>query len=509
MKPINRIYTASAIVSICGITFQVLLGALGSYTFGDGVRQYAFTIGFFLSGMGIGSALSERVIKHLIERFIVVELIIGTVGGFSSFVLFWVLAYSDYEAGQVMLFAMTILIGMLTGLELPILIRRASEIGEQLNRSTARVLFSDYAGSLIGAVGFALLLRPWLGMIKTAFLIGLINLAVAMWMVFSFRGELRRPRWLQSAALSLMALMMLGFLFGEQYAFGFEQKLYRDPIVRSFDTPYQRVVLTKEQDTVRLYLNGNIQFSSSDEYRYHESLVHPAMSATSHHDQILVLGGGDGMAVRELLKYEDVERITVVDLDEQFVSFAMEEPLMQSLHEQSLQSPKVRLKHMDAFEFLKEDNHLYDVVIVDLPDPNNESLNKLYTVHFYQLLRNHLHPDGFAAIQATSPLFAVKAYWTIDATLQEAGLKTMNYHADIPSFGDWGFILASRKQLSPEELTVQVPTRYLTNEVIPALFRFGKDQDNVTDSGEQLPVEPNTLNHPTLLHVYQEAWQNY
>lgn len=508
--PIDKIYWASAIVSICGITFQVLLGALGSYTLGDSVKQYAFTIGLFLSGMGVGSFASEKVMTRLMERFVQIELLIGTVGGTSSFLLFYVIAFHDYATAQWFLYSLTFLIGGLTGLELPLLIRRASEIGEKLNRSTARVLFSDYAGSLLGAVGFALLLRPWFGLIKTAFLIGTVNIAVALWMVYAFRAELRFRRLYAAMGTALFVLLSAGFLFGEDYAYGFEQKMYRDQIVRAFDTPYQRVILTKEGEDVRLYLNGNIQFSSSDEYRYHESLVHPTASLAEHRDHVLVLGGGDGLAVRELLKYPDIGRIVLVDLDRELVEFSKTDPLMTELNEGALENPKVKIVNRDAFRFLQEDRGFYDVILADLPDPNNESLNKLYTREFYGLMKQRLAPGGYAAVQATSPLFARKAYWSIDRTLEAAGFHTANYHVDIPSFGNWGFILASREPVDPQTIEVRVPTRFLSGEVIPGLFTFGKDENgDIRENGKPVRIRENTLNRPVLIEYYQSAWQRF
>lgn len=510
MTKVSKIYMASAIVSICGITFQVLLGALGSYTLGDSVKQYAFTIGLFLSGMGIGSFLSERVMKNLMDRFIQIEFAVAIVGGFSSFLLFYILAFHDYVTGQLYLYGITVIIGALTGLELPILIRRASEIGEKLNRSTARVLFSDYAGSLIGAIGFVLLLRPWLGLIKTAFLIGFINLLVALWMVYTFRNEIKRAALYRALGIMFAFILFAGFLFGENYAYGFEQKLYRDQIVRAIETKYQRVIVTKEGDITQLYLNGNIQFSSADEYRYHESLVHPAMSLADHHDQVLILGGGDGIVMRELLKYEDLGRVTLVDLDKQFVDFARNDPLLHKVNQGALENEKLRIKYEDAFQFLLKDNSMYDVIIVDLPDPNNEGLNKLYTVEFYSLIKKHLAPGGYTSIQSTSPLFATKAYWTINESVNAAGLYTENYHVDVPSFGNWGFTLASRDPIHIDKITLSVETEYLSDSLIPGLFEFGKDEDDyILENDKVFKPVPNTMNRPVLLQLYNDAWKYY
>ncbi|MBD0378900.1 polyamine aminopropyltransferase [Paenibacillus sedimenti] len=507
---LRKLYISSAIVSICGIIFEVLLGAAGSYTFGDSVKQYALTIGLFLSGMGIGSAFSERLAHALVSKFIQIELAIALVGGFSSFWLFYCLSHFDPVTAQMYLFAVTLIIGGLTGVELPILIRKANEIGLQLNKSAARILFFDYAGSLIGAVCFVIWLRPWLGLIKSAFFIGLINAGVALWLILSFRRELQRFRLLLAAGFICLVLLAAGFLLGEQLASDWEKKLYRDPVIRAFQSKYQRIIVTKAQDDLRLYLNGNLQFSSSDEYRYHEALVHPLMSSLDVRRKVLVLGGGDGLALREICKYEDVEHVTLVDLDKEMVEFSANDPLMTKLNQRSLSSSKMQLVYDDAFQFLIAQPEKYDAIIVDLPDPNNEALNKLYTSEFYRLVQSHLTENGAAGIQATSPLFATKAYWSISKTIESTGLFVNNYHAEIPSFGSWGFVLASKYPMNPNKLRIQVETKYLHNNMLPSLFHFGKDEDNdLIEEGKPFNLQINTMNRPVLLDYYYEGWRNY
>jgi spermidine synthase len=506
----NRIYWASGIVSISGIIFEVLFGALGSYILGDGVKQYTLTISLFLTGMGIGAALSERVMKQLISAFIWIELVIAIIGGFSAFLLFGVTAYLAQSSDAFFLYSVTLIIGALTGLELPILIRKANEIGISINKSTARVLFSDYAGGLIGGLTFVFLLRPQFGLVKTAFLVALVNAAVSIWMIYTFRHELKHFKRYAMSGGVIFTLLIAGVLFGEEMAFSFEQKLYRDPIVFSEDTAYQRIVITKEQGDTRLFLNGSLQFSSSDEYRYHETLVHPTMALANPAKNVLILGGGDGLAVRELLKYKDIENITVVDLDPRMVEIFKTQPDLVKLNKEAFFDERVNVVNEDAFQFMKQTESWYDVILVDLPDPNDESLNKLYTFEFYSLLRNHLNPEGAIMVQATSPVFAREVYWTIDKSIEETGLYTENLHVDIPSFGNWGFVLASRKELDLQNATITVPTQYLTSDLLSSFTRFGKDEDqNIIKDGEKVILRPNTLIRPVLIEMYEKAWENY
>jgi spermidine synthase len=507
----NAIYWASGIVSICGIIFEVLFGAIGSYILGDGVKQYTLTISLFLTGMGIGASLSEHVTKNLLISFVWIEYAIALIGGFSSFLLFGINAYLSSGTDALFLYTITLLVGTLTGVELPILIRKANEIGVTLNKSTARVLFSDYAGGLIGGLLFVYYLRPELGMVKTAFFVALINVSVALWVLFYFRKELSHVKVHGLAGALLFVIIFGGLLFGEQAAFSFEQKMYRDPIVLAKDSNYQRIIVTKEQGDVRLFLDGQLQFSSSDEYRYHEMLVHPAMITSMSHENILVLGGGDGLAVRELLKYDTVTSITLVDLDPQIVELAKSHPEFIKLNQHSLTDHRVKIIHQDAFEFIENESDVYDVIIVDLPDPNNEGLNKLYTVEFYSLLRNHLMPGGSLIVQATSPVFAVEVYWTINHTIQATNLHTENLHLDIPSFGNWGFVLAKREPFNLNNKEVEVETKYLTKKTLLASTSFGKDEDEfiTNNNGEQINLEVNSLVRPILIEKYEKAWLNY
>ncbi|HET7626801.1 MAG TPA: polyamine aminopropyltransferase [Bacillales bacterium] len=510
LKKVKRIYWASGIVSICGIIFEVLFGALGSYVLGDGVKQYTITISLFLTGMGIGAFLSEKVLSRLMNVFIWVEFAVALIGGFSALFMFGASAYLPAGTDALYLYVVILLVGVLTGLELPILIRKANEIGVAVNKSTARVLFSDYAGGLIGGILFILWLRPAFGLVKTAFLVAVANAAVALWTVITFRDEIKRPRTYGTIGVLVLLLLTTGAFLGDEAAFSFEQKLYRDPIIFSEDSQYQHIVMTKEQGDLRLYLNGNLQFSSVDEFRYHEVLVHPAMALADEPHDVLILGGGDGLAAREVLKYKSVHQLTLVDLDPAMTHLAKTDPMLTALNHDSLHDPRVSVIHEDAFQYLKTNRGLYDVILIDLPDPNSISLNKLYSREFYELVRNHLAPTGAMMVQATSPVFATKVYWTINKTVESADLYTQNLHVDVPSFGNWGFVFAARHPFQVKAWQIPVKTRFLKSSMIPSLTKFGKDEDaDIVDDGERYVFQPNTLSHPNLIRLYQQAWRHY
>ncbi len=272
-----------------------------------------------------------------------------------------------------------------------------------------------------------------------------------------------------------------------------------DTVIFAKSTPYQRIVLTQAKHHFQLFLNGNLQFSSADEYRYHEALVHPAMSLAQEARRVLVLGGGDGLAVREILKYAQVSEIVLVDLDSEMTRLAVQNIALRTLNEGSLLSPRVHVVNADAFVWLGAGKDLFDVAFVDFPDPHNFSLGKLYSRYFYSLLLRRLDPAGVAAVQTTSPLMARRSFWCISRTLEAAGFHVLPYHALVPSFGEWGFALASRQPTAPPA-RVRADLRYLDDATLRSLFVLGPDM-------APLATDINRLDNQVLVRYYEEEWR--
>jgi spermidine synthase len=490
------------IIAICGIIYELIIGAISSYLLGDSVKQYSITIGLFMSAMGIGSYITKRFKHDLFDVFVVIELLIGLVGGISAILLF--AAYGYTKMYLIVMYVTIIIIGVLVGLEIPILTRIIEEKENNLRMTIANVLSFDYIGALIGSLAFPLILLPYLGHIKTSFLVGFINILVANFIVLKYKEHIKRIKVLKFIALCFTLIIIVGFFTADSTANKIEDSFYRDQIIYRNQTKYQRMVVTKHRDDLRLFLDGNVQFSSQDEYRYHESLIHPAMTLATNHKNILILGGGDGLAAREILKYEDVEKITLVDLDKEVVDYCKTNPLIKSLNNKSLENEKLNVINQDAYKFLENTNEKYDVVIVDLPDPNNESLNKLYTNLFYRLIYRKLEDGGMIAVQSTSPYYASEAYWCIRKTVESEGFYTSGYHLFVPSFGDWGFTLASNKEFKEDNIKLSVPTKYLNEEIVKALFVFGNDEKKYQEK-----VQINSLTNPILFSYYQKAWDSY
>jgi spermidine synthase len=280
-----------------------------------------------------------------------------------------------------------------------------------------------------------------------------------------------------------------------------EQAQYPGATVFARSTPYQRIVVTRQADDIRLFLNGNLQFSSRDEYRYHEALVHPIMAAIGQPRRVLVLGGGDGLAVREILRYPSVSAVTLVDLDPEMTALFSRTAFLAALNQHSLTSPKVRIINADAFVWLRNTHEVFDAIVVDFPDPSNYSVGKLFSVTFYRLLDTALAPDGWAVIQSTSPLVAPRAFWCVEHTLQTAGLVTAAYHAFVPSFGEWGFVLAGHRQFAPPTL-LPAGLRFLTSEGLAQMFEFPPDMRRV-------PTEVNRLDNQVLVRYFETEWGHY
>ncbi|QIL45362.1 polyamine aminopropyltransferase [Acidovorax sp. HDW3] len=484
------------VIAACGLLYELAAGALASYLLGDSILQFSTVIGTYLFAMGIGSWLSRYLERQLAAHFLRIELLVALIGGALPATLFIANAYAP-GVFRPLLYGLVLLVGTLVGLEIP-LVMRILKRNVQLKDLVSQVLTFDYLGALAVSLAFPLLLVPQLGLIRTGLLFGLLNALVAVWALWLFRHELRR--WRAHALASALVLLLLGAGMGAadhitQLA---EERFYQTPIVSARSTPYQRIVVTQSRQGLRLYLNGNLQFAESDEYRYHEALVHPAMAAHGAPKKVAVLGGGDGMAVREILKYPSVESVTLVELDPAMTALFANDPALRRLNADALRSPKLHIHNADAFQWLQETREVFDVIVVDFPDPTNFAIGKLYSTSFYALLDEHLAASGYAVIQSTSPLIARSSFWTVVSTLEAVGLRTTPYHTHVPSFGEWGFVLASHRPWQPP---AQLPPglRFLDPDTLAQLLHFPPDMARV-------PTEVNRLSNQTLVYTYEREW---
>ena len=510
------------ILSACAILYELLISTVSTYLLGSSVLHFSITIGLFLSFLGVGAWLSKYLNEPLLSKFILIELLLGLFGGFSALILYLGNAYFNTYYG--LLFSTTALIGTLAGMEIPLLTRMLEKT-DSLRSLIAHVLTFDYLGALIASLLFPLLFLPLFGTMRTAFIVGLINWSIAIFNLLFFKNELKKAFTLKVLSVLTGIALAVGF-FTSFELMGFADALaYQDNIILTKQTPYQRLVLTQWNDDTRLFLNGNLQFSSVDEYRYHEALVFiPLAIAQKRQMNILILGGGDGLALRDVWKMDAfftknnpdhaIDSVDLVDLDKDMVDLARTNPLFTKLNASALDHPKVRCHYTDAFVFVKKNTKRYDVIIIDLPDPTDPALGKLYSREFYTMLRQSIAADGLIITQSTSPFFAREPFWCIHHTLEAVFPSVIPYHVQVPSFGDWGFNVAfanASSQHTLEAINLRlteaisspfIETRFLTKKNINACFGFDKDTD-------EIPTPVNTLENMSLVQLYERSYRKF
>ncbi len=494
-RQIGILLISILIVALCGIAYELIIGTISSYLLGNSVYQFSLTIGLFMFAMGIGSYMSKWLMNNLLTNFVLIEILVSLVGGLSSIVLFMAFPMMTVVYTTIM-YLLIIIIGTLVGLEIPILTRILSQ-KESIRASIAHVLSLDYLGALIGSILFPLFLLPQLGLMRSSFAIGLINGATAVVNTWFFRDQLKQYRLLNAVAIGSVLLMIILTGTATRLSSYAEQHLYHDQIIFQKQSPYQRIVYTESivSGEHRLFIDGHIQFSDRDEYRYHEALVHPVMSSPGSRGNILILGGGDGMVAREVLKYAEVTTIHLVDLDKAITDLCSTFPEITRLNNHSLSDPKVEIYNQDAFTFINQPGMLYDRVTIDLPDPHNEVLNKLYSREFYTMIHKRMAQGGLLVSQSSSPFHTRKTFWCIGHTLNQAGFGTHSYQITVPSFGIWGFHIGSPTGVAPNSFVIRPATRYITDKIMASASIFGKDINQV-----KTPV--NTIMEPKLYHLY-------
>lgn len=490
------------VIATTGLAYELTLGALASYYLGDTVTVFSLVVGGYLSALGLGAYLSRFVGERLGVVFVDVQLSVALLGGLSVTAAMFCYAYTAFFPALLCL--LVIALGTLVGIELPLLLRLLEQ-RLSFRELVARALGVDYIGALLGSVGFSLLLLPRLGLVRTSLLLGALDAlsAFASCLVLSsgdatLQQALKRRR---AGALLLLAALLVLLGFGGRIGDLADAASFRGRVVHTETSRFQRIVLTQVGEHFELYLNGHLQFSSHDERRYHELLVHPAMSAAKAPRRVFIGGGGDGLALREVLGYAEVQQVLLVDLDRQVTTLARREPLS-GLNRGALDSPKVRVENQDAFSALRESDQTFDVAILDFPDPSSYTVGKLFSLELYRALQARLAPDGVAVVQATSPLFARGSYWTIVRTLEAAGLSVLPYHGFVPSFGEWGFVLAAPRPLTPPVLRAPGPLTFVSPELLEKSFAFPPDMARV-----DAPI--NRLDNQALVSRYVEEWGRF
>ncbi|MFF4318316.1 polyamine aminopropyltransferase [Streptomyces sp. NPDC001568] len=501
------------VCAACGLVYELELLALGSYLIGDSVTQASVVLSVMVFAMGVGSLLAKRLRGRPALGFAAIEAALALLGGFSAMALY--ASFAWLGESRTALVGFSFAIGVLIGAEIPLLMVLIQRIRRQdAGGAVADLFAADYVGALVGGLAFPFLLLPMLGQLNGVMLTGTVNaLAGGGLVLWLFRRDLSpRCRWLLIATNAVvLAALGSATLLADDFERLARRAVYGGEVRVAVRTEVQELVLTGPAGgsprSLDLYLDGRLRVSGYDEYRYHEALVHPAM--TGPHARVLVLGGGDGLAAREVLRYPDVASVTVVELDPGVVRLARTDPMLSALNERAFEDPRLGVVTQDAFRWLRGPaaRDRFDVIVSDLPDPGITPSTKLYSQEFYGLAARALNPGGRISVHAGALTARARTYWTVDTTLRAAGLHTTPYSTGgrLSGFAagpdrtlggsgappqDWGFVLASRERTP--ELRVDRDTPALRAVSTRALQDAARDAARTRIHG----LPPSTLPSP-------------
>lgn len=457
--PRQTIFAAALIVALGGLIYELILGTAASFLMGDSIVAFSLATGLTLFGMGIGSLISTR-IKHHDTAFAWNEVALSLVGGFSVLALY--ASYSLTPYYWLIFVLLSLVIGACIGLEIPLMMKLfKARSGKTTINLLGKVLALDYFGALIASLLFPFLLLPYLGLMRTAFAVALLNVVIAF-IIFLRLGVTVRTNLF---VIGTITVLLGGFILSTKFEQSIDAAVYRDPIVHAETSSYQRIVLTQFQDDTRLYLNNQLQFSSRDEMRYHETLAHSVMSSVEEPKRVAILGGGDGLIAREILKYPSVTSIDLIDLDSAVTNLGKENRILRTLNHDALHSNRLSIINADAFTKLKQSTAQYDVIIADFVDPSSERIAKLYSKEFYQIIAMRLTAQGAFITQSTSSYFTPNAFSMIIATLRAAqpNHTITPLSVNVPSFGEWSFVMSTPARNKLFDSTPLPPSLSFTN----------------------------------------------
>lgn len=510
----RTLFLALFATGLSGIVAEYCFATLSTYFVGDSVKQWSIVISLMLFSMGVGSRITKSFDKDILKLFLITEFVLSVIVSFSAVSTYYMASFSENVG--LYIYSMAIATGTLIGMELPLAMRLNDEF-QTLKLNVANIMEKDYYGSLIGGLFFVFVGLPYLGLTYTPFILGFINLLVAVLLLFFFRNQLKsiQKKLFYATAIAITFLLIVGSVFSEKIILFGEQTKYKDKIVIQEQSIYQKIIVTKWKNDYWLYLNDNLQFSTYDEPLYHEVIVHPMMQILQKPRNILILGGGDGCAVRELLKYPTTEKITVVDIDAKLTSLFRENAEMVAINQNSLNNPKVEIVNVDGFNYINEAPKMFDFIIIDLPDPRTVEMARLYSKEFYEMCLLKLTPNGGLITQAGSPYYTPYAFWCINKTMQSAGYSTLPLHNQVLTMGEWGWIAGTKQKLNKQEIKNRlhhfnnnsIETKWLNKESLELVTSFGKNfyAKNFIDS-----LEVNQISNPVLYHYYEKGnWDTY
>jgi len=446
------IYAITFVAAAVSIIYELLIAQTISLFLGNTVIWYSLIIGVYLGALGVGAILYDRFLKKRSAwiSLLWVEIFLSIVGGVAVLTINAASVLFNYFTLEgplwvgVVLFAasslfVTTAVGFLSGFELPLLIRLGARESKH-TKPTNKILASDYIGTLAGATLFPLLLLPHLSVITIGFLAALVNMAIVIGILIYLLREKKkiRARAILGFIIGALLLLVTGVLERQNVEQYFLQKQYyiaeisgdfravvapmEAPHIERVGSLYQKIDIVKSirknffnllpkafstkyeedpnyPDDITLFINGEAQFTSANEEVYHEYFAHvPIILNKKPPERVLVIGGGDGLLVRELLKHKEIEQIKLVDIDKKIIEIAQTHPELRAINKGSLSDPRVTIKIADGYSFVRNDKNKYDAIYVDLPAPSNYNISRLYSREFYYFLKKRLKADGYAVL---------------------------------------------------------------------------------------------------------------
>ncbi len=489
------------IIAICGILYELLIGTLSSYLIGNSVQQFSFVIGFFLTGMGIWAYFSRFLEDNALKNFFKIELFLSILGATSVILLkFAYIYFTGYQfTFQIVYFLMTLTIGSLVWMEIPLVATIYKNLNLKSKSIISDIFTFDYIGGLIASLLFPIVLLPLLGLYNISIFIGSINLFVAIAyllylkkqkiVIFPFKKYF-------FAIFCVILYFVILFFSNTKLENIYLQYYYKEPILQTTESPYQQIVLTKRWEDFRMYLNGNLQFMSLDEGIYHKSLIDWPYNFLKNKEKIsvLILGWWDWLAVRNLLQYSNIEKIILVDLDPKVVELAKTEQNLVKLNQNALNNEKVTILTEDAFQYILQTKEKFDLIIADFPDPKDTYTAKLYSKEFYIWVYWTLNSGGIFVTQSSNAFFSNKVLFSVEKTLKNVFENAYAYHKYLPSFGDWGFVIARKwENINPTILCPEESCTFFDEN-------YRENTENISE---------NTLANPKIIEYYGEGYEKF
>ena len=446
---------------------------------------------------GVGAFAAKYFLEKPLNFFIIIEYVLGLIGGLAIPILYFLFITVTPALFQIYCLLIMFCIGLLTGMEVPLLTFAYKEADFKNNLSN--ILSLDYIGGLIATLIFPFILLPFVGLFYSSLIVGSLNVLLGLLLSFSY---LKKKTASLIFGFSILIILVLVVVNTATLLKVWDHKIYKSPVVTNIQTPYQKIVITKKKNDVRMFLNRVIQFSSLDEHRYHEPLIHIPISCLKSPKRILVLGGGENLASREILKHPDIASVDVVDIDSMMFHLARYDKLIKEINGGAAQNKKVNLITDDAFAFLYMNTKPYDLIVADLPDPSNESIARLYSVQFYLLVKRNLKSDGLFVTQAGEIYYSNTVFSCIYRTVNKVFEQAKVYHSTIPSFGNWGFIMAANNEINSNFSLIPDNLKFLSKKQAEFSFLFPKD---IIIAETKI----NTLDNPIILSYYLRDWNKW